>query len=75
MINIDTNNIEICPDNRQEIEANRFARAIPINPNIIQSRYSIWAKEQGFNRWIVLGRISHDFGLYKFTSDESRNIN
>jgi hypothetical protein len=27
------------------------------------------------NPWIVLGRVSHETGMYRFTSDSSRSIN
>ena len=29
---------------------------------------------KGLNKWIVLGRISYETGMYKFRSDESRRI-
>lgn len=78
------------PDNErpEEREANVFAAntLIPydqwktapkvwVNPTVIQKAYTNWAIEQGFNKWIVLGRISYETGMYKFKSDESRKIN
>ncbi len=51
------------------------APSVFMNPFAIQSRYSKWAEEQGFNKWIVLGRISHETGMYMFKSDPSRYIN
>lgn len=78
------------PDNErpEEREANMFAAntLIPydqwktapkvwVNPIVIQKAYTNWAIEQGFNKWIVLGRISYETGMYKFKSDESRKIN
>ena len=43
-------------------------------PHLIQQKYSAWAKKKGLNKWIVLGRISHDTGMYIFKSDKSREI-
>ena len=43
-------------------------------PQLIQKKYSEWAKRKGLNKWIVLGRISHDTGMYMFKSDKSREI-
>ena len=78
------------PDNErpEEREANLFAAntlipydqwkmapRVRVNPTVIQKAYTNWAIEQGFNKWIVLGRISYETGMYKFKSDESRKIN
>lgn len=73
---------------KEEEEANSFAATsliseeewlsvpkVPLNPVIIQKEYSRWAKERNLNKWIVLGRISHLTGYYKFKSDKSREIN
>lgn len=49
--------------------------SLPLNPYIIQKTYSQWAKNHGLNKWIVLGRVSKETGMYKFKSDTSRNIN
>lgn len=51
------------------------APEVPLNPFAIQSRYSAWAESMGLNKWIVLGRVSHETGMYKFKGDEYRNIN
>lgn len=72
---------------REEEEANRFAATtlipeqcwehqpvVPINPRSIQVAYTKWAKNNGLNKWIVLGRLSHETGIYMFKSDETRNI-
>lgn len=72
----------------EEREANNFAanslipynlwKAAPkvqVNPTAIQRVYTEWAFKQGFNKWIVLGRIAYETGMYKFKSDESRKIN
>lgn len=72
----------------QEEEADRFATEnlipnsvwflappVPLNPYVIQKKYTQWAKAKGLNPWIVLGRVSHETGMYRFTSDASRSIN
>lgn len=72
----------------QEVEADRFATEnlipnsvwflappVPLNPYVIQKKYTQWAKAKGLNPWIVLGRVSHETGMYRFTSDASRSIN
>lgn len=53
----------------------RTAPSVPLNPFVIQSRFSKWAIDKGLNPWIVLGRISRETGMYKFKKDEKRNIN
>jgi HTH-type transcriptional regulator/antitoxin HigA len=72
----------------QETEADRFATErlipnsiwflappVPLNPYVIQKKYTQWAKSKNLNPWIVLGRVSHETGMYRFTSDSSRSIN
>lgn len=72
---------------REEKEANSFATQalLPdtiwndapqtvMSPQAIQRAYSAWARKKGLNPWIVLGRISHDTGMYMFKSDKSREI-
>lgn len=44
------------------------------NPIAIQKVYSLWAEANNMNKWIVIGRISHATGIYKFKSDDSRKI-
>lgn len=74
-------------DSVEEREANAFAAnalipdekwknapKVRVNPSIIQRKYTEWAIENGMNQWIVLGRISHDTGMYKFRTDEKRRI-
>lgn len=46
-----------------------------LNPWVIQRKYSEWALKRQLNPWIVLGRLSHETGIYKFKSDASRHIN
>jgi HTH-type transcriptional regulator/antitoxin HigA len=72
----------------EEREANAFAAnalissnlwknapKVRVNPLAIQKTYTDWASVNGFNKWIVLGRISYETGMYKFKSDDSRRIN
>lgn len=74
-------------ESAEEKEANAFAAKalmpdevwkkapkVRVNPAIIQRKYAQWANEKGLNKWIVLGRISYETGMYKFRSDESRRI-
>ena len=44
------------------------------NPWVIQKKYADWAKENNLNPWIVLGRLSHETGIYRFKSDSSREV-
>lgn len=74
---------------REENEANEFAlnALIPAEvwkneaptvrpiPHIIQREYTRWANKKGYNKWIVLGRIAHDMGLYQMRADNSRKVN
>ena len=82
--------INLMEDTKEEQEANTFAcnQLIPktlwksttipqvqLNrPWLIETKYSQWAEENHLNKWIVLGRISHETGMYKFKNDESRKI-
>ena len=72
---------------KEEREADRFAAQALIPdciwqsapetmmvPHVIQQRYTAWSKKMGLNKWIVLGRIAHDTGMYMFKSDKSREI-
>ncbi len=72
---------------KEEQEANKYATqmllpdeiwedapAVPMNPQKIQKAYSAWAEKKGENKWIVLGRISHETGMYMFKTDDSRKI-
>ncbi len=74
-------------NSKEEREANNYASQVllpdcvwqdapevSMNPHLIQQKYSAWAKRKGLNKWIVLGRISHDTGMYMFKSDKSREI-
>lgn len=73
---------------KEERDANTFAAdalipksiwvnapCVIMNPHFIQKDYSNWAKKMGLNKWIVLGRVSHETGMYMFKSDKSREIN
>lgn len=72
----------------QEVEANRYATstlipddiweiapAVPMIPYIIQTKYTKWAEIINVNKWIVLGRISFETGIYRFKDDGTRHIN
>lgn len=74
-------------ESKEEKEANAFAvnalisneewknaPKVRVNPAVIQRKYTQWAAEKGLNKWIVLGRISYETGMYKFRSDDSRRI-
>ena len=85
-INLPVTDVEDIPS--EEKEANEYAADalipkniwaglpdMPINPQIIQKACTKWAKNNGINKWIVLGRVSHETGMYMFKSDASREIN
>jgi len=74
-------------DSPEEREANEYATnalipnqewkkapRVRLNPINIQREYTAWAEGKGMNKWIVLGRISYETGMYKFRSDETRKI-
>lgn len=80
-----TDSMEGYPE--QEEAANKFANEqlipnkiwflappVPLNPYVIQNRYTQWAKSKNLNPWIVLGRVSHETGMYRFTTDNTRKI-
>lgn len=73
---------------RDEQQANEYAAnalipeelwekqpSIILNPRVIQARFIKWAKTINKNKWIVLGRASHETNIYMFKSDETRKIN
>ncbi len=73
---------------KEEYEANRFAAKtlipddlwleapeVRLVPQTIQRAYTKWAKEHKLNKWIVLGRVAHDLGVYQLTLDPQRSIN
>lgn len=73
---------DYCEDEANKYAANalipeniwRKAPDVPINQFVIQKRYTKWAEDNMLNKWIVLGRISHETGMYKFRSDSSRAV-
>lgn len=85
-LNIECDEFDV---SKEEKEANEFAAnalipsekweqvpSVPLNnPWKIQSCYTRWAENEGLNKWIVLGRVSHETGMYKFRTDGSRGIN
>ena len=52
----------------------RFAPSVPLWSQAIQRKYTLWANKYRLNQWIVLGRVSHETGMYRFKSDQSRKI-
>ena len=85
-INFPVNDIEDIPS--EEREANEYAASalipenkwaslppMPLNPRNIQRLCTKWAKDKSINKWIVIGRVSHETGMYMFKSDMSRDIN
>lgn len=71
----------------REKAANRFAanalisdadwKTVPkvhLSPMIIQKTCSSWAESKGYNKWIALGRLSYQTGMYKFKTDATRCI-
>lgn len=73
---------------REEQQANDYAAnalipedlwekqpSVKLNPRVIQARFTKWAKTINKNKWIVLGRASHETNIYMFKSDETRKIN
>lgn len=87
MINIVLSPEDETNQSERETDADRFATdnlisnrdwllapPVILNPFIIQKAYTKWAKSKGYNPWIVLGRVSHETGMYRFTSDTSRRI-
>ncbi len=74
-------------DSLQEREANKYATStlipdeiwelaptVPMNSYVIQNIYTRWAKLIQVNKWIVLGRISYETGIYRFKDDGTRSI-
>ena len=45
------------------------------NPFATSKLLTQWSKIHHINKWIALGRFSHETGLYKIKNDESRYIN
>ena len=48
---------------------NELWKKIPlVRPNLMtmQRVYTQWATANRLNKWIVLGRISHEFNMYRF---------
>ena len=87
-INVDLRSFDDEDYSPREAEADNFASerlikssvwklsptfGIP-SPLLIQKKYTAWAKKYELNPWIVLGRLSHETGIYKFYSDSSRQV-
>lgn len=74
-------------ESAREKAANQFAsnslipdaewRTIPkvqLSPSVIQKTCSVWAEKRGYNKWIALGRLACQTGMYKFKTDSSRSV-
>ena len=73
---------------REELEANEFASNALIpesiwekqptvklnNPRAIQKVFTKFALAYRINKWIVLGRVSHETNFFMFKSDKAREI-
>ena len=73
---------------KEEIEANEFAanalipeatwaKQPPVklnDPRSIQKQFTKFAVNNRKNKWIVLGRVSHETNIFMFKSDPSREI-
>lgn len=72
---------------REEREANEYAANLllpdalwstlppmKLYPRAIQAAVTKWARKNNKNKWIVLGRISHETNIFMFKSDETRHI-
>lgn len=47
---------------------------VHLSPMIIQRTCSSCAESKGYNKWIALGRLSYQTGMYKFKTDAARRI-
>ena len=47
---------------------------VRLSPSVIQKTCSVWAEMRGYNKWIALGRLSYQTGMYKFKTDATRSI-
>lgn len=56
-------------------EWNELPRVRLDNIYRIQSTLTAWAKKKQFNEWIVIGRLAHETGMWKFRKSPNRNIN
>lgn len=50
------------------------APSVPMNVFIIQREFTKWARRNNINKWIALGRIAQETGMYKFKDDNQRKI-
>lgn len=73
---------------KEEFEANEYAAnalipkslwnqqpPVRLNAHEIETKFTRWARKIHKNKWIVLGRVSHETNIYMFKSDPSREIN
>ena len=74
-------------ESSREKAANQFAanalipdaewKTVPkvrLSPSLIQKTCTDWAESHGYNKWIALGRLSYQTGMFKFKTDASRSI-
>lgn len=54
-------------------EWKRIPKVKPM-PSSIQRMITNWAESKGYNKWIALGRISYETGMYMFKNDNLRKI-
>lgn len=47
---------------------------VHLSATMIQRTCSIWAESRGYNKWIALGRLAYQTGMYKFKTDVFRRI-
>lgn len=47
---------------------------VRLSASVIQRTCSTWAEKKGYNKWIALGRLSYQTGMYKFKTDTTRYI-
>jgi len=72
---------------REESEADKFAvnaiipeelwRKSPetkANAYILQKAFTNWAEEIHYNKWLVLGRVCHELGMWRLKDDGSRKV-
>ena len=47
---------------------------VHLSATMIQRTCSLWAESRGYNKWIALGRLAYQTGMYKFKTDVFRRI-
>lgn len=88
MLSLEENPHDFEFKDNKEVEADKYATdslipesiwcltpKVPLNPFVIQKKFTDWARERNLNEWIVLGRVSHETGMYRFKSNKCRTVN